>query len=626
MQFERLGPYQIGKRLGRGGMGAVFEGVNEETGEAAAIKILNPHLADDAGFRERFEIEIETLKKLRHPNIVRMFGYGEHDGFLYYAMELVRGRSVEEELQAGRRFTWREVVQGGVKLAKALRHAHDHGIVHRDLKPANILMTADEDVKLTDFGIARLFGNTRLTMDGGLVGTAEYMSPEQAGGDRVTPQSDLYSLGGVMFAMLAGRPPFRSGSLGEMLQKQRFEPPPPVTRFAGDVPAQVEEIITRLLSKNPQARAPNALVLSRQLASMEHGLSILQQRAVSAATQTDADSAENGDAVADDHDPLAATQIVEQPSPSPPPGPRDPTVADAVVAGASSASPKIKSIVKPDAAADSDVFLKPEPARPATIVENRFTTIEEDKRRAEELARAHEHGPAIVQIAVLALSLIAVVALLWYFTRPASADKLFARISAAAADDDPAALVAEQDDVKSFLDRFPDDSRIDDVRRYKDEIELERLEQRFRIRMRFPGRDDQLMPVEHDYIEAMSTQTSDPQRSVAKLQALVDLYSRQAAQSETTSLCLELARRQLAHLREQSSKLISQRLELLNSSLRRADALRASNPVAARKIWQGIIELYGDKSWAQAGVARARTALSSLPDTASETTNQGKGQ
>src|SRR5205085_7763906 len=112
------------------------------------------------------------------------------------------------------------------------------------------------------FGIARLFGNNRLTMEGGLVGTAEYMSPEQAVGERVTPQSDIYSLGSVMFAMLAGRPPFRSGSLPEMLHKQRFEPAPPLSRFVTGIPPEVEETVARLLSKDPQGRAPNALVLS----------------------------------------------------------------------------------------------------------------------------------------------------------------------------------------------------------------------------------------------------------------------------------------------------------------------------------------------------------------------------
>jgi len=163
MQFERLGPYKIGKRLGHGGMGAVFEGVNVEAREPAAVKVLSPHLADDEGFRERFELEIETLKKLRHPNIVRMYGFGEEGGYLYYAMELVKGHSVEEELQLGRRFTWREVVQHSVKLLKALRHAHDHGVIHRDLKPANLLLADDgNEIKLTDFGIARLWANNRL--------------------------------------------------------------------------------------------------------------------------------------------------------------------------------------------------------------------------------------------------------------------------------------------------------------------------------------------------------------------------------------------------------------------------------------------------------------------------------
>src|SRR5262245_6449425 len=245
MQFERLGPYKIGKRLGRGGMGAVFEGVNVETGEPAAVKVLNPHLAADEGFRERFEMEINTLKKLKHPNIVRMYGWGQQDGYLYYAMELVKGHSVEEELQSGRRFPWSDVVHHAVHLCKALRHAHDNGVIHRDLKPANLLLTGSEsEIKLTDFGIARLFGNNSLTMDGALVGTAEYMSPEQAAGERVTPKSDLYSLGGVLFAMLAGRTPFRTTSLPEMLQKQRFKLPPALTQYINGIPPDLDVIVT----------------------------------------------------------------------------------------------------------------------------------------------------------------------------------------------------------------------------------------------------------------------------------------------------------------------------------------------------------------------------------------------
>ena len=125
-----------------------------------AIKALTPHLAMAEGFRERFEAEIESLKTLRHEGIVRLYGYGEQDGVLFYSMELVEGISLEDELKAGRRFNWREVTNIAIQLSLALKHAHDHGIVHRDIKPANILLYGDEHVKLADFGIARLFGTT----------------------------------------------------------------------------------------------------------------------------------------------------------------------------------------------------------------------------------------------------------------------------------------------------------------------------------------------------------------------------------------------------------------------------------------------------------------------------------
>ncbi|HKD36039.1 MAG TPA: protein kinase, partial [Pirellulales bacterium] len=295
MQLEQLGPYRIGRKIGRGGMGTVYQGTNVETGQTAAIKVLSARLAIEEGFRERFETEIETLKKLKHPNIVRLYGFGEEAGYLYYVMELVEGTNVEDELQAGRRFNWREATHLGIKLAKALKHAHDHGVIHRDIKPANLLLTQDDDIKLADFGIARLFGNTRLTSDGGLIGTAEYMAPEQADGRPVTFHCDLYSLGGVLFAMLTGRPPFRGGSLPELLQYHRVCKPPRVSRFAADVPEEFDELILQLLAKEPQARATNAMVVAKQLAAMEHALSMPQTRLTE---DDDAEPASDNDAPA----------------------------------------------------------------------------------------------------------------------------------------------------------------------------------------------------------------------------------------------------------------------------------------------------------------------------------------
>ena len=273
MQPERLGPYRIVGRLGRGGMGTVYEGVNVETGEPAAVKILAAALAEEEDFRHRFEGEIETLRKLRHPNIVRLFGFGEQDELLFYAMELVDGSSLEQELRGGRRFDWREVARIGVETCGALRHAHDRGVIHRDIKPANLLLTPDGRVKLSDFGIARLFGNHRLTAVGNVLGTVEFMSPEQADARPVDPRADLYSLGGVLYALLAHRPPFRARSLAEMVAKQLSGRPVPVGQYDPDVPAELERIIGELLEKEPEDRIANATVLSRRLEAMLHALS-----------------------------------------------------------------------------------------------------------------------------------------------------------------------------------------------------------------------------------------------------------------------------------------------------------------------------------------------------------------
>ena len=273
MQPDHLGPYRIIRPLGRGGMGAVYEGVNGETGEPAAVKILAGSLAAEEGFRQRFEAEIEALRMLRHPNIVRLFGFGEQEGLLYYAMELVDGPSLEQELRSGRRFTWLETARIGIDTCRALRHAHDRGIIHRDIKPANLLLTAADQIKLSDFGIARLFGNSRLTTAGNVLGTVEFMAPEQADARPAGPRADLYSLGGVMFALLTGRAPFRAKSLTEMLDKQRSAQPEAASRCGADVPREMDEIILQLLAKDPEARIPNAMILARRLEAMVHALS-----------------------------------------------------------------------------------------------------------------------------------------------------------------------------------------------------------------------------------------------------------------------------------------------------------------------------------------------------------------
>ena len=299
MNPTQLGPYTIQSRLGRGGMGAVYEAVDTTTGDTVAVKVLASHLADDEGVRSRFEAEIDALKNLRHPGIVRLLAFGEQDDQPFFAMELVRGRSLEQILRSGRRFNWRETVAVAIEVSRALKAAHDQGIVHRDLKPANLLVAdaapeAAESgvgdartgsavarggtdpggsekvtVKLADFGIAKLFGGVGHTALGHVVGTAEYMAPEQAAGRSVDHRVDLYALGLVMYAMLTGSPPFRGTQLTEVIDKQRRAIPPRVASLAPDIPAELDELIARLLSKDPAQRPASALALARLLSAIE---------------------------------------------------------------------------------------------------------------------------------------------------------------------------------------------------------------------------------------------------------------------------------------------------------------------------------------------------------------------
>jgi serine/threonine-protein kinase len=225
---DRLGKWVIFKQLGRGGMGHVYLAQEEIGGRQAAIKILAAELAQDVGFLQRFQREIETLSKLDHPNIVRFFEAGYENHMYFYAMEYVDGQSLDEAMQAQGRLPWPEVLDAAIQVCHALRHVHDHGIIHRDLKPSNLLRTPAGVIKLTDFGIAKVFASTHLTATGGVVGTAEFLSPEQAAGKPVTKRSDLYSLGAVLYTLLTGRPPFEGNSFVELLHKHRygqFDPP-----------------------------------------------------------------------------------------------------------------------------------------------------------------------------------------------------------------------------------------------------------------------------------------------------------------------------------------------------------------------------------------------------------------
>lgn len=266
MHPDQVGPYRIEKKIGSGGMGNVYYGIHTESGQVAAVKVLPASLAREEGFVQRFSREIQALRKLNSRHIVELFDDGSTDeGAWYYAMEHVDGETLTTLITREQTLPWTQVSDITLQIAAALKAAHDAGVVHRDIKPSNLMMTADGTVKLTDFGVAHMFATTRLTRTGGVVGTAEYMSPEQARGQRATKRSDLYSLGAVMYAMLTGRPPFTGKNASEILHKQQFSQIEKPRHYRPEIPRLFEDLVCQLLEKKPERRIPDALVLSRKL-------------------------------------------------------------------------------------------------------------------------------------------------------------------------------------------------------------------------------------------------------------------------------------------------------------------------------------------------------------------------
>ncbi|MEE8450418.1 MAG: serine/threonine-protein kinase [Thermoguttaceae bacterium] len=600
MKFEQLGPYRIVRELGRGGMGTVFEGVNLDTDEPAAVKLLAAPLAAEDDFRSRFEAEIEALRKLNHPNIVRLFGFGEQDGQLFYAMELVEGRSLESEFGRGRRFDWREVTRIGIDTCGALRHAHDRGVIHRDLKPGNLLLSNEGQLKLSDFGIARLFGHTRQTAVGSVVGTAEFMSPEQAEGRPTGPRSDLYSLGAVLYVLLSGRQLFQTQSFREMLDKQRYERPDPVGEHAPDTPLKLQAIIAQLLEKDPARRIPNAAILARRLDEMQQSLSLPldPQRPLNndvppdGSDATDPLESEDGPSRSASGD-LPPTRAIDDPS--------------SVAAASQSLQPASDDLPETRA---TGAFDEPAVSNGHDNAKRnvRFTAVAD-----EELDRT-ESPPAKTawispQTWLLIAALIGVGVTAWYLLQDPTPDDLYRRISVHATDKATGSLLQAEEDIRRFLMLFPEDSRCQELRRHERRIDLLHLERKLELCARGLAGTESLVPIELDFLEAINYVRLDPVLGLVKLEALVNLYGREEAQAGPTGNCLELARWRLEQLHAQLDEKMGQHANMVADRLDEADRVLASDPEHARAIYEAVIELYNNKPWAAEAVERAREAL-----------------
>lgn len=578
LPIKKLGPYTIEGIVGRGGMGSVYAGTHEETGENAAIKVLAPAMASDETFRERFIAEIESLKTLNHPNIVTLHGYGEYEGHLYYAMELVDGTNLDEELRRGRRFHWREVTQYGLDISRALKHAHDHGVIHRDLKPANLLLDRkDDQLKLTDFGIAKLFGATSQTHGGSVMGTADYMAPEQAAGEATTPKCDLYSLGCVMYALLAGAPPFKGKSLAEVVHKVRYEQPQPLSKFATDVPADLHQIIEELMSKDPEDRIRTALSLTHRLRAIQQALSI-------STTEKDEFTSDQTDVGLDDR----TNRIVNPP----------PDIAERPTVFLSADQPLTEKAPSPKKHTKKKQL-------------DHFTRVELQQTRSSESNRS-EFSSAVPLLLMLLTVIGGLMGGIWYSSLPNSADALHQRIVAASGNE--TALMNVSSQVNEFVERFADDPRAEGVKALQEAIAIRKLQRNLETRAWRRKETGKLSAIEFHCLEAIRLYRDGKlEEGIEVLDGIQLMFGDPSRKldigiQQTLGVVRRLQKKWTQELTDGTEDL----LENLAVYAANARELAGEHPARALAIWKGMLELYENKLWAEEFTSEAKVAVERL--------------
>ena len=269
------GRYRVEHELGRGGMAKVYRGEDTVLGRTVAIKILAPQYADDPNFVTRFRREAQAAARLSDQHVVSVFDTGSDDGVHFIVMEFVEGRTLAEFLTGGGRIMPERAIDIAIDVCRALEAAHAQGVVHRDIKPGNIMITPSGDVKVTDFGIARVISTAEtIAQTAAVLGTASYLSPEQAQGQPVDGRSDLYSLGCVIYEMVTGRPPFLGDSPVAVASKQVLEQPVPPSRLNRDVSPDLDAVILRALAKNADNRYQTAEEFRQDLERVRRGLPV----------------------------------------------------------------------------------------------------------------------------------------------------------------------------------------------------------------------------------------------------------------------------------------------------------------------------------------------------------------
>lgn len=250
----KLGNYKIIELIGRGGMCEVYKAEQTSLKRTVALKVLPSQMGQNKEFKKRFDIEARAISMLQHANIVDIYEYGEDDDLRYFAMQYIDGKDLGTVIRERDAISLKEILSYTKQICRAVKYAHQKNVIHRDIKPQNILLDKNKTVRLTDFGIAKIFAERDVTVTGFSIGTPEYMSPEQAEGKPLTGQSDIYSIGVVMYELLTGRPPFVGNNPVAVAYKQVHEYPVPPSAYRKDTPKRLQLIIQKALKKDLSER------------------------------------------------------------------------------------------------------------------------------------------------------------------------------------------------------------------------------------------------------------------------------------------------------------------------------------------------------------------------------------
>lgn len=270
MLGRRLYNYQIEELLGEGGMGAVYKATDTSLERTVAIKALHTHLTNDQSFLERFKNEARLAAKLSHPNLALVYNFIQEGNEYFIIMEYIQGIPLDEHLKNNKNIPIQESLQIIHQVLSGLGHAHQKHILHRDIKPGNIMILPDHQVKLMDFGIAKISGGTKITGVGKIIGTMEYMSPELIKGSEATIQSDLYAIGVTMYEMITGRTPFQANSEAQLLHQIIHTPVKLPDRLVHNIPDSLNSLLERLLSKDPDRRPSSAKELQLKISEIQN--------------------------------------------------------------------------------------------------------------------------------------------------------------------------------------------------------------------------------------------------------------------------------------------------------------------------------------------------------------------